>query len=410
MEILFLGLGRVNMALARVFQSEGSQDLWALDESQAGVKLLKCDGVDAQGQPQFSEKRLLKGSFDSLGADIFDAKQIFVSPGIDPRRPFFSKIEANEVRELDFFCSRFNGRIIAVTGTDGKSTFTFQLGEILKRHLPNKKIFVGGNLGNAMNLALLSSYDIAVLEVSSYQCERLKKTCLDAAIILNLDIDHLDRYHSLGDYHYAKWQLLRTAKRSFYPADQSPAVPCGVSSASYLNNESLQEILLKVGAVLSEDFQFEWNAELVKNLPRLPHRLQRFQDAGGRWIINDSKATTVHACIYALGILRREFPKLNLILGGVYKGDDFSRLKEFLRPEDRVIIYGEARHIIDRQIEFHSQRCLVESLAVALKTVSPKLTSGDCLLLSPACSSFDEFEDFEDRGRFFVEFFGLKLT
>src|SRR5260221_545642 len=92
----------------------------------------------------------ISGDFDSIDwADYLPAK-VFISPGVDPRRPFFRQVKKYEVRELEYFCSHFPGKIIAITGTDGKSTFTLQLGEVLKRALPQKRIFVGGNLGIAM--------------------------------------------------------------------------------------------------------------------------------------------------------------------------------------------------------------------------------------------------------------------
>jgi len=331
--------------------------------------------------------------------------RVFISPGIDPRRPFFQKLKSSEVRELDFFSEHFQGKVVAVTGTDGKSTFTLQLGEILTRMLPEKKIFVGGNIGTAVCEALTEDFDIAVLEVSSFQAERLKRFEPDFAIVLNLDKDHLDRYDTVDDYHRAKWGLLDRASEIAYPEDHLAPSALSSSVFSFRSDESLLDILKKCIRYLGRIWNFTVVDLAFNNLPTLPHRLQKMSDSLGRTFVNDSKATTVHAVCYAVLNVRSDFSRIHLILGGRSKGDDFTRLKDLLKMKDKVYIYGEAADIIKEQLSsFSGELKVYPSLKGLLESEMPIIESGECVLLSPGCSSFDEFQNFEERGDFFMSF------
>ncbi len=441
---LFLGWGRVTQALANCVNG----DYWVFDEV-AGQLLVGKNGTDFQS---------LDGNFDTFDWAPYLPAQVFLSPGIDTRRPFFKHLESYEVRELDFFCGRFKGAIIAITGTDGKSTATYQLGEILRRALPEKCIFVGGNIGCAMAHALKpgDNYDIAVLEVSSYQCERLKTSRLDYAIILNLDVDHLNRYDTLADYHRAKWNLLRFAENLCYPTDVQPMgdgvefarlkekeewplrdhQPFRSSCVYFSQTEELSVVIRRLAERLAQHWNFSLSAEMLEHLPKLPHRLEAFESAQGLACLDDSKATTVHATLYGLRYAQNRYAGVVLLLGGRDKGDDFSRLRSALRAGDLVLVFGEARDTIIQQLngeeiqdssmkEELSGPALVSenskpagettrlhvfrSLREALEWCqSQAWSSSTCLLLSPGCSSFDEFKNFEERGRFFKSVMGAK--
>lgn len=392
MSTLFLGLGKVNQSLSSCVDGEK----WAFVEESASVCVYERLGN--RWELRFREA----GSFDTFAWSRWLPADVFLSPGIDPRRPFFKSIEAYEKRELDFFSKRFSGDIIAVTGTDGKSTLTVQLGELLRRALPDKHIFVGGNLGTAMADALKDFYDLAVLEVSSFQCERLRETRLSAAIIANLDIDHLDRYDSVQDYHAAKWHMLSFADHVFYPHECRPVSSLPRSEAYYSNQDSLTDILKAVSSSLAGILEFNWNEDLLRDLPVLPHRFEVEMRSDGCIIVDDSKATTVHAVLYALRRVREFKGRLHLILGGRYKGDDFSPIGNLLTGADRLEVYGEAAGIITEALRSGVENMRVwPTLNALLDGVLPHLKKDDILLLSPGCSSFDEFENFEERGDFF---------
>ncbi len=399
---LFLGLGKVTRALSAHVSSPQE----ALVEKEGGVEhfVLNSDSES------FVLNQMVPGTFDSLSWERWKNFDIFLSPGIDPQRKFFSRIHTQEIRELDFVSQHFQGLSIVITGTDGKSTFTTQLGEVLRRAFPARRIFVGGNLGTAAGDALKESYDLAVLEVSSFQAERLNTAQFDFGILINLAPDHLDRYPSLQEYFLAKWHLLSKSKKVFFPEDQvSPLAPKGSSGALYKNSSLLAEILQKVAPVIVEDLALQWKQPVtfepswLMDLPRLPHRQEVYQDKTGALFVDDSKATTVHAMIYAVQSMRPHSKKLKLILGGRHKGDNFEELKPWVRPEDKIFVCGEARKKIEEQIR--GITCEVRSyqdLATLLAAEVPSVASDEVLVLSPGCSSYDEFDNFEERGKFFV--------
>ncbi len=393
MRNLFLGLGKVNSALAEVVQGEkvGFVEERGFVIVSRGLK----DG-------SFETINRIAGSFDDFDWKTYLPAQVFISPGIDPRRKFFKSVQDCEICELTYFTSRFGERIIAVTGTDGKSTFTTHLGEVLKRLLPDKKIFVGGNLGSAMALALKEPYEYAVIEVSSFQAERVSSARLDAAIILNLDTDHLDRYDSLVEYHQAKWNLLKFATLIAYPKDVEAPNSLQPSAITFTNAEPLATILKSFVSKISDEWNIPLRSDIFENLPSLPHRFEKYSDAEGRVFINDSKATTLHAALYGLRLAQKGYKSVALVVGGHYKGDDFGKLVAELRSTDQVFIYGEAGEIIEEQMKKWAKK---ERFATLNEFLSQRLSErapGSCLLLSPACSSYDEFKNFEERGRFFI--------
>lgn len=399
MSFLFLGWGKVTQALAQVCPGPKV----ALVEKDGPI--LETLEISSDGLKS-SVKSSMPGTFETVDWNIYRDFQIILSPGIDPRRSFFKAVEAQEVRELDYFCGQFKGWIVGITGTDGKSTFTTQLGEVLRRSLPSQKVFVGGNLGEAMGLALKGDFDGAVLEISSFQAERLKSARLRVGILLNLSIDHADRYDSFEDYATQKWALL--SRSDFYaaPSDLKPlkALRGAPLGPSFPNNSRLEEILKALAPEIFQKLRSSesqlWKPEYLQNLPTLPHRLEVWKTKDGVGIVNDSKATTVHASLYGYEEMKRRFERILLILGGKYKGDDFSPLAKAQRAQDTFLLIGQARFEIETQLrragslQFRSY----ESLAQAVTQELPGLKVGDCLMLSPACSSYDEFKNFEHRG------------
>lgn len=386
----------------------------ALSEKIGGEKFAFTEEGDhvlvqkSEGGENFQIDRMVAGNFDSIDWNSFLPARIFLSPGIDPRRSFFKRLSSFEIRELDFFSDHFSGFKIGITGTDGKSTFTSQLGEVLKRAFPNKKIFIGGNLGTGMAQALNQDFEIAVLEVSSFQAERLKTTSLDFGIIINLAPDHLDRYADLSEYFEAKWNLLKHSKKVAYPQDvERPQNFKLKPEVDYENSDSVLEILRKIAPILlrsigGADFQIQ--ETYFQNLPQLPHRLEIHKDKSGALFVNDSKATTVHSCLYGLRQTQKIASKVRLIVGGRHKGDDFAELAAFLRDQDEVLICGEAGDLIQEQLAGIPQKIRrYGKLKDLLSTEIPAVRSGEALQLSPGCSSYDEFKNFEERGEYFIQ-------
>ncbi len=390
---LFLGLGKSNLGLASVVSGE---KLAFVEREDGLLEILEYRSG------KFETIETQHGGFDSFDWNRYAFSQVFVSPGIDPRRPFMKVLGCKEKRELDFVRERFQGKVLVITGTDGKSTMTVQSGEILKRAFPHKKIFVGGNLGIPMAELLNDAYDWAVLEVSSFQAERIQDSCFDYGVLLNLAPDHLDRYNSLDDYYAAKWGLISRAQVCYFPGELIRPNFChSVTSADFSNDEEISVILRLVMTSLLQKEGAATQPSLFERLPKLPHRQEVWKDQQGAFFINDSKATTVHATAYALKHLSQKFSRLHWILGGRFKGDDFSILLPMLRKTDSVYVVGEASSVIQKQLQGRGQ--VYTSLKDCLSQVTGQIRSGEAFVLSPACSSYDEFNNFEERGHFFLK-------
>jgi UDP-N-acetylmuramoylalanine--D-glutamate ligase len=400
-DYLLLGAGKVSGSVARAFPGK----CLSLTEKENELQLLKwsADSSDWKLIQSFP------GSFDEFDFASIEFRHLVLSPGISTRRSFFKfDLRRKEVRELDLFKRQFRGRTFVVTGTNGKSTATFQLGQVFERLLSAPLVFVGGNLGTpALDWGLFRPLaKWAVLEVSSYQAERLTEAEFDFGLLLNLSPDHLNRYESLNDYYQAKWDLLSRCRHVFYPDDLKPPANIPKSAIVFHSSDSWESILRKIVEWLSQEISFpnhEYTSEtLLRDLKRLPHRLESLFCDLSYSFINDSKATNVCSLMHALS-QTRSFSRRHLVLGGIAKGDDFSLIKSQLVPEDQIWIYGQDRFLIEGQlVDLEQKRTLFDKLGDLLDEIFKNLKSGDLVLLSPGCASFDQFIDFEDRGRFFA--------
>jgi UDP-N-acetylmuramoylalanine--D-glutamate ligase len=350
----------------------------------------------AESGEELKVDSFLPGRFEDLSLLRQDVEALYLSPGIDPRRSFARDLRDLEEREVDLFCANFKGKTVVVTGTDGKSSLCLQLGYLLRKAFDKQKIFIGGNIGRPMIEALSSPYDWAVLEVSSFQAERLKSAQFNYGILTNLAPDHLDRYDSLEDYYEVKRQLVARAHQSWVP---------GVNT--YSENSEISEILKVVAFEITQAEGLRWNSDWLSDLPVLPHRQEACRDRFGERWVNDSKATNVHAARYGYEIWSQKSDSVLWLLGGRPKGEDFRPLFQSFRDCDRVCLWGEAREALVRAAldaglkkdQIHTQPSLREGISWVLGDQRP----GELVLLSPACSSYDEFQNFEERGDFFFQ-------
>ncbi|PIR22775.1 MAG: hypothetical protein COV44_06360 [Deltaproteobacteria bacterium CG11_big_fil_rev_8_21_14_0_20_45_16] len=397
---IFLGLGKTTRVSARYFNGE----LLCLFETAKGVDEFRFDREANEWvlSLQFSEE-----TFDSLEWQGYKPSSFILSPGIDPRRAFYAQIQSFEVREMDLFRQFFRGRCILVTGTNGKSSLAARAAFLLEKHLGEGPVFLGGNFGRPMLDICGNHFAAAVLEISSFQAERLKSAQFDLGVLLNLSPDHLDRYATAQQYYEAKLRLLDRCALVAIPSDLPVSYFRASESLIKFESESSQRVILRsLFEKLSKIWNFKLQEDLFDQLPNLPHRLERKQLENGAWIINDSKATNVESTLYALKQIQPEFSRILLILGGKSKGGDFSRIASMLRPSDEAHLYGQAREEIGASFERAGKECLkYKSLSELLKFFQSKLKAEDCLLLAPACASFDEFRNYEERGRFFFESF-----
>jgi UDP-N-acetylmuramoylalanine--D-glutamate ligase len=352
----------------------------------------------------------------------------------DKKIPVFSEIEV-----AYWFCE---GRIVGITGSNGKTTTATLLGEILKRD--KREYVVCGNIGLPFSevVELLTEEYTVVLELSSFQLEKIQKFHPEIAAVLNITPDHLDRHLDLNSYREAKkrifinqtsddfsvlnWDDPETSSfkgeiksRGFLfstqgEVEQGAFVKEDVLVFRYLGKEEriidIDEIRIKGPHNLSNSacaatiakllgVESENLASALKTFPGVEHRLEEVADIRGVKYVNDSKATNANSVWYAL---RSTDPPIILLMGGRDKGGDFTRLTDQIKMKVKnLILLGEAKEKIGAQLKGLVPTFFVQDLKEAVDLAQKQAQAGDCVLLSPGCSSFDMFENYEHRGRVF---------
>ncbi len=368
-----------------------------------------------------------------LAADL-----IVASPGIALAHPSLSAAAdagVEIVGDIELFCREAQAPIIAITGSNGKSTVTTLVGEMAKAAGVN--VGVGGNIGLPALMLLDTDRELYVLELSSFQLETTSSLQAVAATILNVTEDHMDRYPlGLQQYRAAKLRIYENAKTCVVNADDALTMPVrgadercisfGVDVGDYHLNRQQGETWLRVkgekvlnvkempltgqhnysnalAALALADAAGLPRASSLKALTTftgLAHRFQLVLDHNGvRWI-NDSKATNVGSTEAALNGLQLD-GTLYLLLGGDGKSADFTPLKRYLGG-DRIRLYCFGRdgaELAELRPEVAVQ---TETMEQAMRQIAPLVKAGDMVLLSPACASLDQFKNFEQRGEMFA--------
>jgi UDP-N-acetylmuramoylalanine--D-glutamate ligase len=435
-DVLVVGLANTGIASARFLAKHGCRvtisERNSLTELQVNIQELEDMGIRWEfGGHQ--EKTFL------------DKDWILVSPGVPMDISPLVKARARGIPilsdiELAFRIS--DVPILAVTGTNGKTTTTTLLGEILKAG--GKRIFVGGNIGTPILEALDhdADYDFIVAEVSSFQLEGVVDFAPHIAIILNLTPDHLDRYAGMKEYKEAKERILKQqtsedyailnardpwvfglAEKCFgtaYFFDNERHVTKGaeISEGHVIIHDQYKEVDL--GAVEGMGLYGSHNLEnimaaslaaylvgvsdqeiraVLRDFKGLPHRLERVGEINGVRFVNDSKGTNVGAVIKAIETI--EAPII-LIAGGQDKGGDFGVLSSLVRNKvEAICLIGEARAKIANALGEYTRIIESKDLRSAVHEAYRIAKPGCTVLLSPGCASFDMFKDYKDRGEQF---------
>ncbi|MFQ6247665.1 UDP-N-acetylmuramoyl-L-alanine--D-glutamate ligase [Yersinia enterocolitica] len=371
---------------------------------------------------------------------LLDADLIVASPGIALAHPALS--EAAEagveiVGDIELFCRENQAPVVAITGSNGKSTVTTLVGEMAKA--AGWQVGVGGNIGvpalNLLKQLTLQKHEnqLVVLELSSFQLETTSSLRASAATILNVTEDHTDRYpFGLQQYRAAKLRVYENAKVCVVNADDALTMPVrgadnrcisfGVDVGDYHLNKQQGEIWLRVrgekvlntremkltgrhnytnalaALALADAVGIPRSSSLkaLTTFTGLPHRFQLvFEHNGVRWI-NDSKATNVGSTEAALDGLQVD-GTLHLLLGGDGKSADFSGLTRFLQGAHiKIYCFGrDGEQLAELRPEVSQ---LTETMEQAMVLLAKSLAPGDMVLLSPACASLDQFRSFEQRG------------
>ncbi|MBI2646046.1 MAG: UDP-N-acetylmuramoyl-L-alanine--D-glutamate ligase [Deltaproteobacteria bacterium] len=440
-KVVIIGLARSGVAVAQFATQRGAKvtvtDLKTKAELQSYLKLLAPYKKIKYELGRHPLKTL-------LAADLF-----VVSPGVPLTNPLIEQaVKKNKkiMSEIEFAFQFITVPIIAVTGTNGKTTTTMMIGEMLKN--AKKKVFVGGNIGNALTNMLLSKekYQVAVAEVSSFQLEHVSSFQPKVALILNVTPDHLDRHGSMENYRKVKGRIFQNQRATdalILNADDELVKTYALESKSHAYffgkgglSEGQEGVYYKEGRFYlktkelgreqyvtdqvkvkgdhnKENFMASLLAAKIlkcspeaiqttlNNFQGVAHRLEYVKTRGYVEFYNDSKATNPYSVMRSL----ESFTKpLILIMGGRDKGCEFEILRPLIQQKVKnLILLGEAKEKINRAIGDYTETFLVGTLEEALFMAYQKSRAGDVILFSPGCSSFDMFKNYEDRGDRFKE-------
>ncbi|HWX53205.1 MAG TPA: UDP-N-acetylmuramoyl-L-alanine--D-glutamate ligase [Verrucomicrobiae bacterium] len=436
--VLVVGLGRSGVASAFFLQERGARvtvsDSKTESQLQSEIAALLDRGVSIEtgqhGERTFRDQDL-----------------IVVSPGVPSDQPQLQHARTlgiPVIGEVELASRFLQGKIIAITGSNGKTTTTTLVGEILSKS--GKKTLVGGNIGTpVISLVEKSTPEsYVVLEISSFQLETIQQFRPWIAVVLNITPDHLDRHHTFQAYVEAKARIFENQQIDDFAVMNADDPTCAallkINSPLYWFSRKRE---LETGAHLNkkDEIVFSIEGEEMPVLPRaeihlkgahnlenvlaavcvgmltgctpeqvrkavaefrgVEHRLEPVATINGISFFNDSKATNVDATLKAL----ESFPgKVHIILGGKDKGSDYTVLNPLLRERaKRAYLIGAAAEKIGAQIQGAAPLVFSGTLERAVRQAFESATSGDIVLLAPACASFDQFDNYEHRGRVFKE-------
>jgi UDP-N-acetylmuramoylalanine--D-glutamate ligase len=436
--VTVVGAARSGVSVAKLLASVGAR-VFVSDSGDEGNLRRYLDELERFTIPYETGKH---------SEQAYDAELVVISPGVSSDAPVVTEARkrnipvVSELEVASWFC---RVPIIAVTGTNGKTTTTTLIGRML--HDAGRLHIVAGNIGDAFSnhAAQLNSNSIAVVEVSSFQLDHTESFRPKVAVILNITPDHLNRYgNSMERYVGSKARIFMNQKRDdvlIYNADD-PAVTGLVGKASprtfpFSTERKLDEgayldgdtIVLRIGgetqrlltreemslpglhncanalAALLAVSVFGVQADAIRKtlttFRGVEHRLELVLEIGGVRYVNDSKATNVESTWHAL----RSFAgPLVLLLGGRDKGNDYSRIDGLVKEKVRTIVaIGESAGKVEEHFKDIVPVVHAASMPEAVERSHARAERGDTVLLSPACASFDWFESYEHRGKIFKE-------
>ncbi|SDH82588.1 UDP-N-acetylmuramoylalanine--D-glutamate ligase [Pseudomonas benzenivorans] len=432
---IIVGLGKSGMSLVRFLARQGLP--FAVVDTRANPPEL------ATLRKQFPQVEVRCGELDV--EFLCRASELLVSPGLALATPALQEAARRGVKlsgDIELFARHAKAPIVAITGSNAKSTVTTLVGEMAAA--AGKKVAVGGNLGTPALDLLSDEVELYVLELSSFQLETTEQLNAEVATCLNISEDHMDRYASLAAYHLAKHRIFRGARQVVVNrddalsrpliADQLPCWSFGLGKPDFKRFGLLEEqgekylayqfdALLPVRELRIRGAHNQANAlaalalghavglpmapmlDTLKRFGGLPHRCQWVGERNDVAYYDDSKATNVGAALAAIEGLGADIAgKLVLIAGGDGKGAEFSALRapvaRFCRA---VVLLGRDAERLAAALGEAAPLVRVQSLEEAVQRCSELAQPGDAVLLSPACASLDMFKNFEERGRLFAQ-------
>lgn len=427
--LLIVGLGETGYSVAQFLQQTPIK--FAVIDSRRNPPL-----IDSLRQ-QMPDVAVFCGGFTPAAFEV--ATHLIVSPGVSLQEPMLAQAllaGAKLMSDIDLFACATAKPVIAITGSNGKSTVTTMLGDMGKA--AGVKTAIGGNLGTpALNL-LQQDAELYVLELSSFQLERTSALNAVAATVLNVTPDHLDRHHDLTAYAQEKQRIFRGDGAMILNADDS-LVASMVANGRRCYWFSIQreadfywQADAESGGLMYGDQTLMLASELplqgthnianalaalalghaagldlaamcraLKVFRGLSHRMQKVAEIKGVTWVNDSKATNIGATVAALQGYRN---KVVLIAGGDAKGADMHELQPVVAAHCKaVIVMGKDGHLIQDAIAGTVPVLQAANMREAVALAATQAVVGECVLLSPACASLDQYKSYADRGNKFTE-------
>jgi UDP-N-acetylmuramoylalanine--D-glutamate ligase len=437
--IVILGAGESGVGAAVLARKKGFDVL----VSDSNTIKEKYRNVLSQSEIEFEEGKHSKRR-------IFAADEVIKSPGIPDEVPLVRELHEARIpviSEIEFAARHTNATLICITGSNGKTTTTLLTYHILEK--AGLDVAVAGNVGNSFAMELAKGdHQYFVLEISSFQLDGMYDFRADIAVLLNITPDHLDRYHnSFEAYAGSKFRITRNMgpedaliyneddpvirKRISSKRIRARKYPFTLSSApkkngAYIKDNSIiiniqsktQEMTLESLALQGKHNIYNSMAATItgrlleirkphiqdslSDFQNIAHRLEHIAVIQGIEFINDSKATNVNSVWYALESMQ---DNVIWIAGGIDKGNDYSMLADLVKDKVRVIIClgKDNRHLLKAFSGMVDSIIETFSMEVAVRSAHYLGKKGDTVLLSPACASFDLFENYEDRGNQFRE-------
>jgi UDP-N-acetylmuramoylalanine--D-glutamate ligase len=438
-KVLIIGAARSGIAAARFLVDRGAivalNDQKPIENWSAEALALKEAGVG-----------LLPGEAPSWLLDQIEL--VVVSPGVPatiiPIR-YAERAGAEIIGEVELAARFLKGKIVAITGSNGKTTTTSLIGELLRDAGLN--VQVGGNIGRALISMVESSRDDGwtVVELSSFQLETIKTFRPSIAVVLNVTPNHMDRYETFNDYAAAKHRIFMNQTEddvAVLNADDQTVASWANGLRAKVMNFSVRQELERGVFLRDEELVFRWDEgeqdllrvtemklrglhnvenvaaafsvgiaaganiesmrETVKHFNPVEHRLEFVDEIAGVKFYNDSKATSVDATLKALEAFAGEVGEVVLILGGKGKKAPYAPLAPLVRDKVRkLVLIGEDAETIANELGEYSAVERASDMKDAVARSFKAAEKGDVVLLAPACASFDMFDSFEHRGRVF---------
>jgi UDP-N-acetylmuramoylalanine--D-glutamate ligase len=447
--VTVMGLARSGIAACRLLQEAGARVTVADRKESAEL-------TSALGAIDRDHVRVTVGA--QYESSLDEADLVVISPGVPYRLAPLEMVRRRGVKvisELELASQFFRSPLLAITGTNGKSTTVTLIGKFLAES--GKRAFVGGNLGIALSEAAVedfrayqigepSPFDYLVVEVSSFQLETIDRFQPWIAALLNVTVDHQDRYESLEEYIAAKQRIfenqavsdfalfnlddervaalrhqIRATRLGFtrraaidvdmyggtYIEDDHIVTTatgvrqeiCRRSEIRIIGNHNVENVMAAATYAVLCGCPLDAIRRVLATFPGLEHALEIVRERRGVRFVNDSKGTNVDATLKALESIDQP---IWLIVGGRDKGGDFSRLAHAVsRRVTRVILIGEAAPLLRQVWKGAATMSEAATLGEAVELAAQGASPGDVVLLSPACASFDMFADYQDRGHQF---------